>query len=29
MNYEDILDQLEQGTVRAANKTENGWEANV
>lgn len=29
MNYEDILDQLEAGEVRSANKTENGWEANV
>lgn len=29
MNYEEILDQLEEGTVRAANKTENGWEANI
>lgn len=29
MNYEEILDQLEEGTLRAANKTEKGWEANV
>lgn len=29
MNYEDILNQLEDGTVRAANKTKDGWAANV
>jgi 2,3,4,5-tetrahydropyridine-2-carboxylate N-succinyltransferase len=29
MNYEDILNQLEEGRVRSAHKTENGWEANV
>ncbi|MEP1152230.1 MAG: 2,3,4,5-tetrahydropyridine-2,6-dicarboxylate N-succinyltransferase [Balneola sp.] len=29
MNYEEVLDKLETGELRAANKTENGWEANV
>lgn len=29
MNYEEILDKLETGELRSANKTENGWEANV
>lgn len=29
MNYEDILDKLETGELRSANKTESGWEANV
>lgn len=29
MNYEEILDQLESGEVRAAQKTDTGWEANV
>lgn len=29
MNYEEILDKLETGELRAANKAENGWEANV
>ncbi len=29
MDYEDILDQLEEGSVRSAHKTEKGWEANV
>lgn len=29
MNYEETLDQLETGEVRAANKTEKGWEANI
>ncbi len=29
MNYEEVLDKLETGELRSANKTENGWEANV
>ncbi len=29
MDYEKILDQLEEGTLRAANKTADGWEVNV
>lgn len=30
MSYEEILDQFEEGTIRAANPTEDGgWEANV
>ncbi|MEX0610162.1 MAG: 2,3,4,5-tetrahydropyridine-2,6-dicarboxylate N-succinyltransferase [Balneolaceae bacterium] len=29
MSYKDILDQLEDGTLRSANPTENGWEANI
>ncbi len=29
MNHEEILDKLETGELRSANKTENGWEANV
>ena len=29
MSYQEILNQLEAGTIRSANKTENGWEANV
>lgn len=29
MNYEEILDKLETGELRSANKTESGWEANV
>lgn len=29
MNYEEVLDLLETGELRAANKTENGWEANI
>lgn len=29
MSYEEILDQLEEGTVRAAVKTNDGWAANV
>lgn len=29
MSYEDILDRLEEGTVRSATPGENGWEANV
>src|SRR5690554_1968746 len=29
MTYEDILDQLEEGKVRSATKTESGWEANI
>ncbi len=29
MNYEEILDKLETGELRSANKTENGWEANI
>ncbi|MFY0684476.1 MAG: 2,3,4,5-tetrahydropyridine-2,6-dicarboxylate N-succinyltransferase [Balneola sp.] len=29
MNYEEVLDKLETGELRAANKTENVWEANV
>lgn len=29
MSWEDILDQLEEGTVRAANPVGDGWEANV
>lgn len=29
MTHEEILDQLEDGEVRSANLTENGWEANI
>lgn len=29
MTHEEILDQLEEGEVRSANPTENGWEANI
>jgi len=29
MNYEEVLDKLETGELRSANKTETGWEANV
>ena len=29
MNYEEVLDKLETGELRSANKTENGWEANI
>ena len=29
MNYEEILDKLEEGELRSADKTENGWKANV
>ncbi|MEX0719885.1 MAG: 2,3,4,5-tetrahydropyridine-2,6-dicarboxylate N-succinyltransferase [Balneolaceae bacterium] len=29
MSYKDILNQLEKGTARAANPTEDGWEANI
>lgn len=29
MTHEEILDQLEEGTVRSATPTENGWEANT
>ncbi|MTI86416.1 MAG: 2,3,4,5-tetrahydropyridine-2,6-dicarboxylate N-succinyltransferase [Balneolaceae bacterium] len=29
MSYLEILDQLEEGTLRSANPTENGWEANI
>lgn len=29
MNYEEILDSLEEGELRSANYTTNGWEANI
>ena len=29
MDWKEILDKLESGELRSANKTENGWEANV
>src|SRR6056297_2292113 len=29
MNYEEVLDKLEEGELRAANKNENKWEANI
>lgn len=29
MDWKEILDKLETGELRSANKTENGWEANV
>lgn len=29
MSYQEILNQLEEGRIRSAQKTENGWQANV